>query len=254
MRRPDVTGTLDAAQGDAAARGIKAMIPDNRGRPFLDHVLASLADAGISDVCVVIGPDHDEIRHRYMARRPTRLHLQFAVQQEATGTARALQAAEPWCAGRDFMVLNADNLYPVDAMRRLAMLDGPGFVAFDRDALIRESNIDAARIGAFAIMTLRPDGSLQSIVEKPGADSGHSPAASLVSMNIWRFDGGIFDCCRDVRLSPRGEYELPLAVALAVDRGMILYAVPSTSGVLDLSNRGDISAVSRRLGEREVLL
>jgi glucose-1-phosphate thymidylyltransferase len=71
-------------------------------------------------------------------------------------------------------------------------------------------------------------------------------------MNIWRFDHDIFAACRDVPLSPRGEHELPLAVALAIDRGMRLRAVRLHAGVLDLSNRGDIADVARRLGDREI--
>ncbi len=258
MRRVDAAPTLDAAQTAAADRGIKAMIPDSRGRPFLDHVLSSLADAGITDVCLVIGPDHDLIRHRYSARPPRRLRIAFAVQHNPTGTADALLCAEAWAAGREHLVLNADNLYPIDAIRALMTLDGPGLVAFDRDALVRESNIDPARIGAFAIVAMNESGLLTEIVEKPGADylrsmPPHAVSRSpLVSMNIWRFDTAIFAACRDVPLSPRGEHELPLAVALGVARGMQLRGMPLAAGVLDLSNRGDIAGVARSLGARTI--
>lgn len=249
MRRDTATVTLDPTQAAIAAHGIKAMIPDDRGRPFLDHVLSSLADAGITDVCLVIGPNHELIRAHYAAQPPTRVRLAFAIQPEPTGTADGLLAAESWTAGRDLIVLNADNLYPVDAIRALVTLGGPGLVAFDRDALIRESNIDRQRIGAFAMLTLRGDDTLAAIVEKPGDDYGRDMArAPDISMNIWRFDAAIFDACRGVPLSPRGEHELPLAVGAAVAAGMLLHAVRVRAGVLDLSNRGDIAAVAHRLG------
>lgn len=249
MRRDAEGATLDAAQAAAAARGMKAMIPDTRGRPFLDHVLSSLADGGVRDVCLVIGPGHAAIRDHYQLRPPQRVALSFVVQAAPTGTADAMLTAEAWTAGRDIVVLNADNLYPVAAIRALVELDGPGCVAFDRAALIRESNIDAARIGAFAVMTLRPDDTLSGIVEKPG----DVPVdGDWISMNIWRFDHHIFPACRDVPLSPRGEHELPLAVALAISRGMRIHAVRLHAGVLDLSHRGDIADVARRLGDREI--
>lgn len=249
MRR-EGSAALSATQRAAAAQGLKAMIPDNRGRPFLDHALASLADGGISDVCLVIGAEHDAVREHYTLRPPARLRVAFVVQHEATGTADALLAAEAWVAGRDTLVLNADNLYPVEVIRGLCALGGPGLAAFDREALIRESNIDAARIGAFAVVTLRDDDSLAGIVEKPGA----AAKQALVSMNIWRFDARIFAACRDVPLSPRGEHELPLAVALAVERGMRLHALRVSAGVLDLSSQGDIADVAERLGNRELQL
>ena len=59
--------------------GSKAMIPDARGRPFLDHILTSLADGGITDVCLVVPPVHDEIAAWYRApSAATRLRLAFA--------------------------------------------------------------------------------------------------------------------------------------------------------------------------------
>jgi dTDP-glucose pyrophosphorylase len=247
MRRDSAASGIDAAQAAAAERGMKAMIPDARGRPFLDHVLSSLADGGVSDVGLVIGPTHDAIRDHYLLRPPQRIALTFVVQQAPTGTADAMLAAESWVASRDVVVVNADNLYPVAAIRALVELGTPGCVAFDRSTLVRESNIEAARIGAFAVLTLRPDDSLAGILEKPGDVAG-----DWISMNIWRFDPGIFAACRDLPMSPRGEHELPLAVALAIDRGMQFHAVRVAAGVLDLSNRGDIAAISRRLGDREI--
>ncbi len=247
MRRDSVASGIDAAQASAAEQGIKAMIPDARGRPFLDHVLSSLADGGVSDVGLVIGPTHDAIRDHYLLRPPQRVTLTFLVQQVPTGTADAMLAAESWVAGRDVLVVNADNLYPVAAIRALVELGTPGCIAFDRETLVRESNIEPARVGAFAVLSLGPDGSVAGIIEKPGDAAG-----DWISMNIWRFDPGIFAACRDVPLSPRGEHELPLAVALAIDRGMRLRAIRLAAGVLDLSNRGDIAEVSRRLGDREI--
>lgn len=249
MRRDAEGAALDPAQAAAAARGIKAMIPDARGRPFLDHVLSSLADGGVRDVCLVIGPGHDAIREHYALRPPRRVQVTFVVQPAPRGTADAMLTAEAWIAGRDVLVLNADNLYPVAAISALVELGAPGCVAFDRAALIRESNIEPARIGAFAVLTLRPDDTLAGIVEKPGDASA---AGDWISMNIWRFDHNIFSACRDVPVSPRGEHELPLAVALAISRGMRLHAVRLRAGVLDLSHRGDIADVARRLGDREI--
>ena len=60
MRRDDPSAGLGDAQSRVADTGVKAMIPI--GRPFLDFVLSGLADAGISEVCLVIGPEHDAVR------------------------------------------------------------------------------------------------------------------------------------------------------------------------------------------------
>ena len=42
--------------------------------------------------------------------------------------------------------MNADNLYPVAALQALASLDEPGLPGFDREDLVRTSNIPPERI------------------------------------------------------------------------------------------------------------
>lgn len=252
MRRAAAGVTLDPAQAAAAEQGLKMMIPDLRGRPFLDHLHSHLADAGISDVCLVVAPEHSVIRDHYATHPPSRLSIHYAVQPEPLGTANAVVAAESWLAGRDSLVLNADNLYPVSAINALVTLGQPGLVAFDPIALVQEGNIEASRIAAFAIVSLHRDGTLAAIIEKPDAAAlaaaGPTP---WVSMNLWRFDHALVDACRTVPRSARGEFEIPEAVALAIGRGAVLKAVTLRAGVLDLSARGDIAAVAERLAGDE---
>ncbi len=246
MQRP-TAAPLDAAQAAAAARGLKAMMPDTRGRPFLDHVLASLADAGLRDVCLVVRADDDVIMPHYRQHPPRRVRIAGAHQAEPRGTADALLAAEAWAGGRPFLVVNADNLYPVDAMTALCQLDGPGLLAFDRTALVAHSNIEVNRLASFAVLRLDARDQLVDIIEKPGA---LTPGDQWISMNVWRFDARIFAACREVPVSPRGELELPLAVRWAVAHGMTLRAVRVEAGVLDLSSRDDVAGVATLLGAR----
>jgi dTDP-glucose pyrophosphorylase len=247
MRREDDSAAIDPEQHRAAAAGLKAMIPDAKGRPFLDHILSSLADGGVTRVVLVVAPDADTIRQHFRAHPTRRVSLDWAVQPEARGTADAVLAAESLVAGAPFLVLNADNLYPVAAIRALVTLGEPGLVAFDREALVREGNIDRDRIGSFALLEIDARGHLISLVEKPGADT--PPTGNWVSMNLWRFDTTIFAACRNVAPSVRGEVELPEAVALALREGQTMRAVTMHAGVLDLSRRGDIAAVATRLAQ-----
>ncbi|MGH9310706.1 MAG: sugar phosphate nucleotidyltransferase, partial [Vicinamibacterales bacterium] len=113
---------------------------------------------------------------------------------------------------------------------------------------VRTSNIEASRVRAFAIIEVDARGYLTRIVEKPSAEeAARAPRSALISMNCWRFDTRIFDCCRDVVPSPRGELELPVAVGLAVARGIPFKVVPARGPVLDLSQRADAAEVTRRL-------
>ena len=64
MRREHSGATITADQAEMARRGIKALMPIG-GRPFLDYVISGLADAGFDRVCLIVGPEHGELRHQY---------------------------------------------------------------------------------------------------------------------------------------------------------------------------------------------
>jgi glucose-1-phosphate thymidylyltransferase len=223
------------------------MIPFRR--PFLDYILSALADAGCDDVCLVIGPEHSVVREYYERVRPARVRLSFAIQQEARGTADAVVSARAFAGASPFLVLNADNYYPVEVLRALVGLDGPGLPAFRRSTLIAEGNIDPERIRSFALLTIDASGLLEDIVEKPDPETFARFGDDVrVSMNCWRFAPSIFEACRRIAPSARGEFELPNAVRHAVRvMGERFRAIPVDAGVLDLSRREDIAEVERRL-------
>ena len=262
MRAPDPSVHLTAEQQRAANTGVKAMMPLN-GRPFLDFILSSLADAGVLHVGLVVAPDHTALRRYYEIDAPaSRIRVDFVVQAEPLGTANAVLAAETWIAGEPFLTMNADNLYPVDVLRELASLSEPGLPAFDAEELVASSNIPPERIGSFAILDVDEQEYLTGIVEKPAQDlpakagsygdrTGWLPPSGgrLISMNCWRFDEHIFRACRDVRRSARGEFELPEAVAVAVRQGAKFKTFRAQGPVLDLSTRADAADVARRLAD-----
>jgi glucose-1-phosphate thymidylyltransferase len=256
MQRADGAAAVDPAQSRIADSGLKGMIPFRR--PFLDYVLSALADAGCLHVCVVIGPEHDVVRDYYeRTRPPERVQISFAVQHAARGTADAVLSAEGFAGQAPFLVVNSDNYYPVDVLRALVALDGPGLPAFRRSTLVAQGNIDADRVRAFAMLTIDEAGTLQDIVEKPDAETFARDFAphgdeGRVSMNCWRFGPSIFTACRSIEPSPRGELELPSAVRYAVRvMGERFRAIPVDAGVLDLSRREDIAEVERRLAHLE---
>jgi len=255
MRRPDDAAGLDARQSAVADSGVKALIPI--GRPFLDYVLSVVADAGYRRVCLVVAPEHDAIRQYYEEEaRPKRISIEYAVQHEPLGTADAVAAAEPFAAGDAILVLNSDNLYPVEALRQLHRQDGFGTALFERDAMLNQSNIPADRVQQFAVGKIDSRGFLAQIIEKPeGAVLASMPRPHWVSMNCWRFGPSIFNACRSIEPSPRGDLEITDAVQHVIDVvGEPVRVARVRSPVLDLTSREDVATVAQKLAGVEVNL
>jgi glucose-1-phosphate thymidylyltransferase len=252
MRRADSAVALDDTQSNAADSGLKGMIPI--GRPFLDHVISALADAGISDVCLVIGPEHQRMRDYYGGEiELTRIRIHFAVQEKPLGTADAVLAAESFANGEVVLTLNSDNYYPIHTLRALRELASAGVAVFEREALVRLSNIDAERVAMMSVVDVDESGFLVRIIEKPSAEElARREGEILVGMNSWSLPAEIYDACRSISLSPRGELELQDAVQLAIEQlGVKFRVLTFHDGVLDLSSRGDIAAVTEGLRHRE---
>jgi glucose-1-phosphate thymidylyltransferase len=254
MRRQEEGVELSAEQQAAANSGQKAMI--RFGRPFLDYVLADLADAGYRRVCLVIGPEHKEIRDYYSSLKTDRLCIDFAIQKEPRGTSDAVAAVEEFAGDDHFLVINSDNLYPLEALKAIRELPGAGLALFEQESLVAGGNFTRERVSRFAIGKLSGQGLLERVIEKPDeATLAALPRPVFLSMNCWRFGPSIFTGCKNIKLSPRGEYELTDSVQYTIDvLGEKMYAAKIFAPVLDLTSRSDIAAMAERLEGKEVHL
>jgi dTDP-glucose pyrophosphorylase len=256
MKDSDFNARISSEQDSAANTGIKAMIPI--GRPFLDHVINALADAGFRKICLVIGPgpEFDPVRDYYSSIRTERVSIVYAIQDEPKGTADAVAAAFEFAENDAFAVINSDNYYPSEALGMLGKIDSCGTIAFERNALVRFSNIPFERISKYALLEPDDDFFLKRIVEKPSEKSILSTAGEIyISMNCWRFSRSIFEACRSIKPSVRGEYEIASAVEYAMNNlGEKFRMIPVRLGVLDMTGRSDIKPVDSVLRGREVNL
>lgn len=247
MSRADRSAKLDRHQAAVAASGLKAMMPI--GRPFLDYLLSMLADAGFERICLVIGPDRGAVRDYYQQDvKPRRFTLSYAHQEKPLGTADAVLAAESFAGPDRFLVVNADNYYPVEACRGLHLLGETGLAAFSREALVSEGNVSAERVATFPVVQMDANGYLTGLLGPGDAPALEPGADTLVSMNCWLFSRTIFRACRAITPAGSGELELTDAVRYAVTQiGERLRVLPFHTPVLDLTTRADVAAVAARL-------
>jgi glucose-1-phosphate thymidylyltransferase len=257
MRRETPGIALGPERECLAAQGLKTLMP-LAGRPFLDYVADSLLRAGLRSICYVIAPDAEVLReHAARVGEATGARIECAVQEKPRGTADAVLSAEAFVSGEAFVMCNADNLYPDEALAALARLDDTNcwLAAFGRDELVRCGNIAPERVRDFAVVKASEGGELQTIVEKPADPEQYLRDRRLwVSMNLYRFTPEIFASCRRIGPDPqRGELELTAAVADLMATGKAAFRVLfCKGGVLDLTSRADILAAEAALKGRKL--
>ena len=140
------------------------------------------------------------------------------------------------------------------ALKALREGGGSAVALFEMEAMMAQGNIAPERLRQFAVGRVNAGGRLERVLEKPSeATLAALPRPLWVSMNCWRFCASIFEACRRIRPSPRGEYEVTDAVQYSIDvLGEEFRAVLVRAAVLDLTSRKDVAPVRERLAGVEV--
>ncbi|MDQ0393032.1 bifunctional UDP-N-acetylglucosamine diphosphorylase/glucosamine-1-phosphate N-acetyltransferase GlmU [Labrys monachus] len=212
MPRPTLAVILAAGEGTRMKSARPKVLHEIAGRSMLGHVLASVTEAGIDEIAVVIGPGREDVA--IAARKAAPGCLVFT-QAERRGTGHAVLAArEALVDGKDIIVLYADTpLVQPDSIRRLKE-------ALQRGADVAVLGFHAADPTGYGRLVVE-DGALTAIVEEKDA----SPAQKAVDF----CNGGLMALRGEEGLSildtigndnAPGEFYLTEAVVIARDRGL----------------------------------
>lgn len=240
---------LDKETEKFASRGLKSLIPLKSSKAFLDYLILNLEKANYSKICLVVNPYRKEFKN-YFKKLSQRFSLKFylAYQEKPKGTADALLKAKEFAKDESFLVVAGDNLYSTSVLKRIKSYQKdiwyiPGY---DREGLIRKSNIEKERIKKFAVMEVEK-GYLKKIIEKPKKIK----KSHLLSMSIYRFTPEIFKACEKIKPHPqRKEYELTSAVQYGISKmGIKTKVFYLNDWVLDLTFRKDILSVREKIKE-----
>lgn len=109
---PQTAVVLAAGEGSRLAplteHRPKPMLPV-ANRPLLDHVMTSLADAGVEEVVLVVGHHRESIQRHFEDGTDWGVDIEYVVQDPRRGTGDALLQAESYVAD-DFIVINGDRI------------------------------------------------------------------------------------------------------------------------------------------------
>lgn len=179
----------------------KVMMPLN-GKPIIEIILKQLSMADVKEAVIVVNYKKEKIIE-YLGEEIFGIKLKYAEQKETNGTATAVLSAEPYITEKRFFTVAGDSVFPTDILERLKKHKSEGVLSVCRVN-------DASRFGVIETT----NGKVKRIVEK-----SPNPPSNLANTSIYLFPYSIFDACKRIKLSERGEYEITDAIQLLIDEG-----------------------------------
>lgn len=186
----------------------KAMLPI-LGRPIVERVMESIAIHGISEFVLVVSPDDKEIVQYFEQECKLPVKIQFVCQEQRLGMANAVKCAAP-LIHEPFILSACDNLVNSDHVAALIAR----FEELDTNAVLTLMEIPPSQLGKTGIVDMEGD-YITRIIEKPPPEEAPTNIASLP---LYIFPPSILGYLDEIKLSPRGEYELQDAIQMLIDR------------------------------------
>jgi NDP-sugar pyrophosphorylase family protein len=252
-------GTAATEQANNRTKGLIEIGED--GKPLLYYLLRNAQEAGYKTIYLITAADASFFSST-MRSHPNldQLHFVFVTQHIPQGRTKPLGTADavfqaleqfPVLQKNRFSVCNSDNLYSVNAFRRLRSIEqGSGLIAYDSKSL----NFTKEKIAGFALLVFDSDFFLQNIVEKPAtADLNKAideHGSVYISMNAFTFDGNVLysflsDC--PIHLD-RDEKELPTALLHMIqEHPRSVKGIPMQEHVPDLTTKKDLLLLAHYL-------
>jgi glucose-1-phosphate thymidylyltransferase len=192
------------------------------GKPILFYGLESMADAGITDVGIIVGETADEIRAAVGDGSRWGLAVTYITQDAPLGLAHCVLIARDFLGDDEFVMYLGDNLLRqgvrefVEHFERARM--GARQPALDE----QPPGLPAAEIlltpvadpRQFGVAELDAAGRVVRLVEKPT-----DPPSDLALVGVYLFDARVHDAVRAITPSARGELEITDAIQWLIDAG-----------------------------------
>jgi glucose-1-phosphate thymidylyltransferase len=177
-------------------------------KPVLFYGIEAMAQAGITDVGIIIAPETgEEIKAAAGDGGRFGLELTYIVQDEPLGLAHALLTAEQFLGDSPFVMYLGDNLLQGGIEDLVA-----AFREHEPDALILLTPVpDPENYGVAELA----DGAVVRLFEKPAR-----PKTDLALVGVYMFTPVVHAAARAIEPSGRGELEITDAIQHLVDRGL----------------------------------
>lgn len=241
---------LAAGEGKRMKSNLPKVLSRVLDKPMLKWVIDAAEKAGVEDLCIVDGFKREEVE-KYLAALPESYETAF--QAERKGTAHAVMQAKDFLERRrdwDVLILNGDAPFMDDETIRKAYeshRDGGNAVT-----LISAYLDDPFGYGR--VLRDEDTGRLAAVVEEKDADEAQKRIQEVSSGAYWFRVEKLLGVLSSIENhNAQGEYYLPDAVKLLLERGEAADAYPAESadavlGANDAAQLKALNEIARQKG------
>ncbi|MBV2156595.1 glucose-1-phosphate thymidylyltransferase [Kitasatospora sp. SUK 42] len=175
-------------------------------KPVLFYGLEAIAEAGITEVGIIVGDTAEEIREAVGDGSTFGLKVTYIPQTAPLGLAHAVLIAREYLGDDDFLMYLGDNFI---GGGMTGLVDE--FRARRPDAQVAVTRVADPR--AFGVAELGPDGRVVALEEKPA-----EPRSDLALVGVYLFTAAVHEAVRAIEPSARGELEITHALQWLIDQ------------------------------------
>ncbi|MCC9711768.1 glucose-1-phosphate thymidylyltransferase [Streptomyces sp. MNU76] len=207
-------------------------------KPVLFYGLESIAEAGITDVGIIVGETADEIQEAVGDGTKFNINATYIRQEAPLGLAHAVLIAHEFLGDSDFVMYLGDNFI-------LGGITGlvDDFRAERPDARILLTPVSNPT--AFGVAELDAEDRVVRLEEKPTR-----PKSDLALVGVFIFTSAIHQAVRSIKPSWRGELEITHAIQWLIDTRHDVRSTTISGYWKDTGNVGDMLEVNRSILER----
>lgn len=202
--------------------------------PILFHVMSAIAEAGITEVGIVVGPTADEVKAAVDDGAAWGLDVTYIHQPAPLGLAHAVLTAADFVRGQPFVMYLGDNVL-MGGIRRFV----EGFERHRPDAQIFLARVREPE--QFGVAVLEGDRVVR-LVEKP-----KEHLSDLALVGVYLFDDSILEAAATLTPSWRNEYEITEAIQWLIDQGRTVRAEMVTGYWKDTGRPEDLLEANRMM-------
>jgi len=226
LQRPAVKGLILSGGAGTRLRPIthtsaKQLVPV-ANKPILFYGLEDMAEAGITEVGIIIGETGDEIRAAVGDGSRWGVQVTYLPQEAPLGLAHCVLIARDFLGDDDFVMYLGDNLLRQGIAEFVESFEADRAASaapsLDGDVVPPTAQILLARVPdpqRFGVAEIGPEGEVVQLLEKP-----EEPPSDLALVGVYLFDKAIHDAVAAIEPSDRGELEITDAIQWLIDQGL----------------------------------